>query len=345
MSNEPTYKLIPFPVWALTYTPVIPKAYWDVLSQEESIKNLWREFDRVRAYINYAYEELDKLAQELADQLDTAKEALAQAQETLDSAIAIKAEIEALRDECENIRQQAIQDLEAIKRATLEETQEKITQFTVDYGFMKQALLDDVQSIADEASDWKNQAKSEADRAQQIADGMQAFIDNTLARLAEVETLVNTYDARIKALEEYREANEYVVLHAGLHNTSQPLEITRDDITEYKTLRISYTVNGATNAPTVPMQISEIPLTWNTTGVAEARYISIGAQFYAAAGIAQLRTVTLMIRKDETDTTLRILGQRGGYINLYTTGNVTGEMREGEPDVNIFIRRIEGKKA
>lgn len=45
----------PFPIpqfpWLTQYTPVIPKLYWDVYSQEERIKWICKEWDRIIHYL------------------------------------------------------------------------------------------------------------------------------------------------------------------------------------------------------------------------------------------------------------------------------------------------------
>ena len=42
------------PFWGWTrYTPVIPKMYWDVYSQEERIKRLCRDHDKLAHYASY----------------------------------------------------------------------------------------------------------------------------------------------------------------------------------------------------------------------------------------------------------------------------------------------------
>lgn len=46
----PCNQLTPFNAW-LAYTPVIPKFYWDVYSQEERIKYLSLEWDRITHYL------------------------------------------------------------------------------------------------------------------------------------------------------------------------------------------------------------------------------------------------------------------------------------------------------
>ena len=46
----PCNPLTPFNAW-LSYTPVIPKFYWNVYSQEERIKYLSMEWDRITHYL------------------------------------------------------------------------------------------------------------------------------------------------------------------------------------------------------------------------------------------------------------------------------------------------------
>lgn len=113
-----TTRLIPFAIWAQSYTPVIPKFYWDVFSPEEGILNLVRELDRLRAYINYMFCEVEKLANELDEALTAAEELADQLAEKLTQAeqlltelrtqiSTITNEIETLREDVSDVRHMA----------------------------------------------------------------------------------------------------------------------------------------------------------------------------------------------------------------------------------------------
>lgn len=50
------------PYWGYTqYTPVIPKFYWDVYSQEQRIKHLCEEYDRLAHYASMLAEEINTI--------------------------------------------------------------------------------------------------------------------------------------------------------------------------------------------------------------------------------------------------------------------------------------------
>jgi DNA anti-recombination protein RmuC len=70
--NEYAAVQIISPFWGWTsYTPVIPKLYWDVYSSEDRLKNLCREFDKLTHYASMLAEEVNTLSnnveQTLAD--------------------------------------------------------------------------------------------------------------------------------------------------------------------------------------------------------------------------------------------------------------------------------------
>lgn len=48
--QTPQFPIPQFP-WLTQYTPVIPKLYWDVYSQEERIKWICKEWDRIIHYL------------------------------------------------------------------------------------------------------------------------------------------------------------------------------------------------------------------------------------------------------------------------------------------------------
>lgn len=52
-SLDDPYSMLPRFPWITQYTPVIPKLYWDVYSQEERIKWICQEYDRI---IHYLYD-------------------------------------------------------------------------------------------------------------------------------------------------------------------------------------------------------------------------------------------------------------------------------------------------
>lgn len=60
MGKNKTHALPPY--WGYTqYTPVIPKFYWDVYSQEQRIKHLCKEYDRLAHYASVLAEEINSI--------------------------------------------------------------------------------------------------------------------------------------------------------------------------------------------------------------------------------------------------------------------------------------------
>ena len=63
------------PFWGWTrYTPVIPKMYWDVYSQEERIKRLCRDHDKLAHYASYLAELLGKNNEDIQELRDYVNE-------------------------------------------------------------------------------------------------------------------------------------------------------------------------------------------------------------------------------------------------------------------------------
>ena len=52
------------------YTPVIPKMYWDVYSQEQRLKQLCMNFDKVEHYLDYVAELMNEWNIEFTDEIE-----------------------------------------------------------------------------------------------------------------------------------------------------------------------------------------------------------------------------------------------------------------------------------
>lgn len=78
--NIPAY-LMPLSGWT-GYTPVIPKLYWDVYSQEERIKRLCMGVDRMEKYCDYVAstvnDVIDGVDEALAENLEETRKELAE---------------------------------------------------------------------------------------------------------------------------------------------------------------------------------------------------------------------------------------------------------------------------
>lgn len=74
--------------WGWTaYTPVIPKLYWDVYSQEERIKKLCLEYDKLTHYVSMLADNINKLPDYMEDvqaKLDELKKYVDSQDDTLD---------------------------------------------------------------------------------------------------------------------------------------------------------------------------------------------------------------------------------------------------------------------
>lgn len=73
-----TLSAIP-PYWGwTTYTPVIPKLYWDVYSQEERIKRLCMEYDKLTHYTSMIAEQINLLTGDVESAIATFEEKVTQ---------------------------------------------------------------------------------------------------------------------------------------------------------------------------------------------------------------------------------------------------------------------------
>lgn len=53
-------RVLPFWGWT-AYTPVIPKLYYDCISAEQAIKNLWKSFDKLCHYSTYVAQSVNEI--------------------------------------------------------------------------------------------------------------------------------------------------------------------------------------------------------------------------------------------------------------------------------------------
>ena len=67
-----------FPIYSgwNKYTPVIPKLYWDAYSQEQIIKELCKNFDKLEHFINYMAELMNEWNIEFTEELEKQLEEL-----------------------------------------------------------------------------------------------------------------------------------------------------------------------------------------------------------------------------------------------------------------------------
>lgn len=74
--------------WGWTqYTPVIPKLYWDVYSQEERIKRLCMEYDKLTHYASMIADEVNELSSKLDTTLAEQQQVLADFQDKINAQI------------------------------------------------------------------------------------------------------------------------------------------------------------------------------------------------------------------------------------------------------------------
>lgn len=67
--------ILPYWGWN-TYTPVIPKLYWDCESAEQALKNLYRSFDKLTHYASYIAEYVNGLDFSTPDDLQNLRDKL-----------------------------------------------------------------------------------------------------------------------------------------------------------------------------------------------------------------------------------------------------------------------------
>lgn len=82
-AHTPTIKIPPYWGWS-AYTPVIPKLYWDVYSQEERIKRLCKEYDKLTHYASELAQYLNELDGTVKSQLQKALDTVAESIDALE---------------------------------------------------------------------------------------------------------------------------------------------------------------------------------------------------------------------------------------------------------------------
>ena len=171
--------IMPFHLWATQYTPVIPKFYWDVYSQEERIRLICLELDRLRAYINYMFCELEKLFEELDEALKAAEE--------------LAEQLAAKLEECERL-------IEQIRTEILQLT-ERVTECERLANRANENAIE-AYNLANEAKDIAETARDTADEAKADAEQAQATADNALQTAGEANTKANDAQADAQAASE-----------------------------------------------------------------------------------------------------------------------------------------------
>lgn len=78
-----------FPIFSgwTQYTPVIPKQYWDVYSQEQRIKWLCMEWDRIREYLDRLVGQQNDNNKEMGDNIQKVAEQLDKLQAVVDDLV------------------------------------------------------------------------------------------------------------------------------------------------------------------------------------------------------------------------------------------------------------------
>lgn len=87
--------------WGWTqYTPVIPKLYWDVYSQEERIKRLCMEYDKLTHYASMIADEVNALNDKLDKTLEEQQQVLNDFQDKINAQI--EAQNESIKEQLEH---------------------------------------------------------------------------------------------------------------------------------------------------------------------------------------------------------------------------------------------------
>lgn len=177
--------IMPFHLWATQYTPVIPKFYWDVYSQEERLRLICLELDRLRAYINYMFCELEKLFEELDEAIKAAEELAEQ----------LAAKLEECERIIEQIRAEVLQLTERVTEC------ERLANRANDNATQAYNLAFEAKDIAENARDDAAEANAKAEQAQGNA-------NNALQVAGEANTKAN--DAQADAQSANEAANEAI---------------------------------------------------------------------------------------------------------------------------------------
>lgn len=181
----PGTRLMPFSLWVTNYAPVVPKFYWDVESQEQRIYHLSLELDRLRAYINYIFCEVEKLANELAEALDRA---------------------EALLDElAAKIRQ--VEQIISELRQVIADINARMDAVEAEFARVKQQAQR-AEQTANESKTAAQQANTKADAAQTAAQQTKTDLTALTARVAALESCCEDARRRLTALENFKAAQE-----------------------------------------------------------------------------------------------------------------------------------------
>lgn len=93
--------------WGWTsYTPVIPKLYWDVYSQEERIKRLCLEYDKLTHYVSYIAETVNDITGNVETLINDFQESINKQFEEQNNAIneQIKAQDEKVNEQLKEMR-------------------------------------------------------------------------------------------------------------------------------------------------------------------------------------------------------------------------------------------------
>ena len=211
--REPGTRLMPFSLWVTNYAPVVPKFYWDVESQEQRIYHLSLELDRLRAYINYIFCEVEKLANELAEALDRA-EAL------LDELAAKIREVEQLISELRQVIADINARMDAVEAefARVKQQAQRAEQTANEAKTAAQQAntkADAAQTAAQQAQQQAQQANTKADAAQTAAQQAQQQAQQTktdltalTARVAALEECCEDARRRLTVLENFKAAQE-----------------------------------------------------------------------------------------------------------------------------------------
>ena len=108
--------------WGWTsYTPVIPKLYWDVYSQEERIKRLCMEYDKLTHYASMLADEINKTNDNVDGKLNEIKEYVDNEVETITTYVteALEKQSEYVDGELEKLRQYIDNKLEKYAEGTV----------------------------------------------------------------------------------------------------------------------------------------------------------------------------------------------------------------------------------
>lgn len=184
--------------WGWTaYTPVIPKLYWDVYSQEERIKRLCIENDKIIHYIDMVVQHINENDSNFQEQIDNILDSVTQQLEEQNALITEQLEAQNLR----------IQQQFATQQAWVTEQNNKLRQYV----------------------DQKLQEFSESSTIWDVTSGQYLPSQQAMRRLMQVLTYNNTGDRQLVSTMAEKPVSELAESTIYYNNFSERENVVMND--------------------------------------------------------------------------------------------------------------------